>query len=108
VNIEQAKAVAGRRIAETRRRIETDLPAFLAEIAERHNNATQDRYDSWEFRNDPLTVRVAKALCAAGFHDWAVARDGVSVYNALSERRYWMQLAEAAIREIGHDQGTIL
>lgn len=49
------------------------------------------------------TLRVAKALCAAGFHEWPLTDGTGSDYNNRQEQRYWLRLAVAAIQEIEHE-----
>lgn len=49
---------------------------------------------------DPLRLKVAKALCAAGHHEWP-EDNGIHDYNNAAEVRYWLKLADAAIQAIG-------
>jgi len=84
-----AKAAAGQRIQEARERIEADAKELRAELRRER-----------EAEKDERVIRVAKAICEAGFREWPLTGGSVSDYNIHNEQRYWLRLAVAAIGEI--------
>jgi len=89
LGFQAAKSAAGQRIKEARERIEAEIKWLRAEFRRER-----------EAEEDERVIRVAKAICEAGFHEWPLTGGSVSDYNIREEQRYWLRLAVAAIREI--------
>lgn len=88
----KAKVAAAARIKEARERINEQANDIRAELKRQR-----------EYEESERVVRVAKALCAAGFHEWPLTDGTGSDYNNRQEQRYWLRLAVAAIQEIEHE-----